>query len=468
MGMTLSRRTAALDVRCSLCAVVCGLAGVLRWCTYVAVGALMLALLAPSAAHASFAPTESTQFSCGGQPGHGGWHSTTTAAVAAWVASYDPGAVGPPYGWSGGNCTAILQWNGATATILAYSQPVLACPANATLGAGQCTCNSGYNQNGNSCVNAQCEVGKGRTFNRTEGWARGTNADADDVVSSVGPPQGIYDYNDGVCVGNITAIDRCYRSQEPTTQGLYRLSCDYTMVVTGEASGAGDSAASPTTPNASCPGFVGEVNGKTVCVGTASNPLPSNAAPNSPTVAGNPSAGVKPASGPGSGATGADRTPTTGSGGNTGGPASAAVGRGGTGVRGEAGADGEDAKAVCGAPPLPSCNVKVDETGTPDGSSFGTSSELDGALNSREAGLATARDKAGDASWGIVPRWTEDRECEPWHMFTLPEAVGGSEVGVDLCPLMPIADGILNFIWVMLGIFAVTGLVASAMTGKES
>ena len=464
MEMTLSRRTAALDVRCSLCAVVCGLAGVLRWCTYVAVGALMLALLAPSVARAQIDPTSTTEYSCGY-----GWYPSAHAALAAHPSTQN-GTFGQPWRMDTFSCYATRMATGVETLLSNASlRTVNSCPSNSTLGAGtKCFCNSGYNQHGNACVNAQCEVGKGRTFNRTEGWARGTNADADDVVSSIGPPQGIYDYNDGVCVGNITAIDRCYRSQEPTTQGLYRLSCDYTMVVTGEASGAGDSAALPTTPNAACPGFVGEVNGKTVCVGTASNPLPSNAAPKSPTVAGNPSAGVKPASGPGSGSTGADRTPTTGSGGNAGGPASAAVGRGGTGVRGEGGQDGEDAKAVCGAPPLPACNVKVDETGTPDGSSFGTSSELDGALNSREAGLATARDKAGDASWGIVPRWIEDRECEPWHMFTLPEAVGGSEVGVDLCPLMPIADGILNFIWVMLGIFAVTGLVASAMTGKES
>jgi len=114
--------------------------------------ALVLLALCGFNAHASFPATESTRYSCGGQPGHGGWHATTTAAVAAWVATYNPGAVGPPYGWSGGNCTAILQWNGATANTLAYSQPVRTCPANSTLSGTVCNCNSGYVENGASCV----------------------------------------------------------------------------------------------------------------------------------------------------------------------------------------------------------------------------------------------------------------------------------------------------------------------------
>lgn len=117
------------------------------------------------------------------------------------------------------------------------------------------------------------------------------------------------------------------------------------------------------------------------------------------------------------------------------------------------------AEAVCGGPGLPACAVKVDETGTPTAEGFGESGALNEALSGREAGLGTARDLAGDTSWGIVPAWTERHACQPWHIFTLPDFVGGSEVNVDLCPLMPVADGIANFIWVMLGIFAVTGMV---------
>lgn len=126
----------------------------------------------------------------------------------------------------------------------------------------------------------------------------------------------------------------------------------------------------------------------------------------------------------------------------------------------------EETQAMaCGVSGTPPCDVKVNEAGTPTGETFGSSSALNDALSGREAGLGTARDMAGDTSWGIIPAWTEDRACEPWHIFTLPQAVGGADVGVDLCPLMPLADGILNFIWVMVGIFAVTSMVARAMTG---
>lgn len=130
--------------------------------------------------------------------------------------------------------------------------------------------------------------------------------------------------------------------------------------------------------------------------------------------------------------------------------------------------DTEPQAAVCGGPGLPSCNVKVDEAGTPTGETFGESGDLNEALDGRVDGLATARDMAGDTSWGIVPAWTEDQACEPWDIFTLPDAIGGDVVTVDLCPLMPLAEGILNFIWVMLGIFAITSMVASAMTGKAT
>lgn len=130
--------------------------------------------------------------------------------------------------------------------------------------------------------------------------------------------------------------------------------------------------------------------------------------------------------------------------------------------------DLEPVAMACGVAGTPACSVKVDETGTPTGESFGDAGALDEAFDLRTDGLAVARDMAGDTSWGIVPAWTNDQACEPWDVFTLPEAIGGDVVTVDLCPLMPLAEGILNFIWVMLGIFAITSMVASAMTGKAA
>jgi hypothetical protein len=417
---------------------------------------LVAALLFSASAHASFPATQSARYSCGGQPGHGGWHATTTAAVAAWVASYNPGAVGPPYGWSGGNCTAILQWNGATANTLAYSQPVLSCPANATLSGTLCTCNSGYTENGSSCINSQCQVGKAYTFNRTEGWGRSPDADANDLVVDHGPP-GFYGYSDGVCVGDIARVERCWRSQEPSAQGLYRTSCDYTMLISGEASpGTGDTAAAPTTPVPPCPGVLGEFNGKPLCVGTASNPLPpSQDAPNQPTGAGNPSAGVKPSTGPGSGSDGAGRTPATGNGGNNGGPAGAAVGRGGTGSRGEPGQDGT---AVCGAPPLPSCNVKVDETGTP---AEGTAAGRFGQAN-------TDVDATQSDAEGFI-RGLEDIVLPSWSWtFAFPTGCiplvlpAFNNLEIDVCQWQPIIHDLMSVIWVIAGIWGFIGLFRNA------
>lgn len=471
-----SHSAPADDVACRVCRVVCAVADALARIVALLIAVLCLLVLFPLPAHAAFPPVTVSQWTCGGPvggPGHGGWHNTQEAAVNAWVA----GAGNPPrYGhprWIELPTCYARDTNYATTFINfntpAYTRSQSTCPSNSTLVGSQCVCSAGYTENGSSCINSQCQVGQAYTFNRTEGWGRSADADANDLVVDHGPP-GFYGYSDGVCVGDIARVDRCWRSQEPGPQGLYRTSCDYTMLISGEASpGSGDSAAAPTTPVPPCPGVLGEFNGKPLCVGTASNPLPpSQDAPNQPTGAGNPSAGVKPSAGPGSGSDGAGRTPATGTGGNDGGPAGAAVGRGGSGPRGIPGQDGENAQAVCGAPPLPACNVKVDETGTPDGANLNNTGQMDGAYDSREAGLATARDMAGDAGWGIIPVWIVERQCEPWEMFTLPEVIGGSTVTLDLCVFKPVADGILNFLWVCFGIFGITGLVASAMTGRES
>lgn len=468
---TLAHVAPATDgVACAVCRLVCALGTALKYLVVYVLAALLISFVHSGAAHAQIAPSAQMQWSCGGSPGHGGWHTTPEAAIAAMKAA-NPGSYGDPSYISGSGCFAYIEyWASVMRIMEAYTISSSSCPANSSLSGSSCTCNSGYTQEGSTCVSNQCPLGQGRTFNRTEGWGRSANADADDLVVSYGAPASVYDYNDGVCVGNIAKVEQCWRSQEPSAQGLYRTSCDYTMVISGDAPpSTGDSAANPETPIPPCPGTLGTVNGKPMCVGTASNPLPSpQAAPNQPTGAGNPSAGVKPSTGPGSGSTGSGRTPSTGNGGNDGGPASSAIGRGGSGQRAEGSETGDETGAVCGAPPLPACNVKVDETGTPNGSTFGTSPELDGALNQREAGLATARDSAGDASWGIVPSWIVDRPCEPWNVATLPEVIGGGAVTLDLCPFKPISDGILNFVWVCYAIFAVTGLVASAMTGKEA
>lgn len=408
---------------------------------------LVAALLFSTAAHAVIPASQGYKYIIGPEEG------SSLAAVAAAFA-------GPrELTWTG-----CGEWfnNHTICTFASASGPVnmdttrqdqgLTCPANSTLGGSNCTCNTGYEESGNQCVpaNPVCQIGKGHTFNMTVGWARSPNADANDLVGSPAPNPGPYDYNDGACVGNISALNSCWRSQEPSAQGLYRLSCDYTMVVTGSSQTPGDAASNPSTPDATCPGFVGEVNGKTVCVGTASSPLPADSpAPNKPTGAGNPSAGAKPANGEGSGSNGAGRTPTAGSGGNAGGPASAAVGRGGTGDRGE---DGEDGTAVCGAAPLPACAVKVDETGVPGESS------ADGRFQQGREGLlqveSDAQARINDAKEALLPAWTWTfalpTGCAPYPL----EAFG---LTLDICQFQPMIHDIMSFLWLSATIF---GLIA--------
>lgn len=332
------------------------------------------------------------------------------------------------------------------------------CPSNSTLGGGNCTCSASYVEEGSTCVlPSVCDVGQGRTFNRTEGWARSSNADADDLVSSI-PPLTSLEVNDGQCLGALTGVQRCFRSQQPTAQGLYRLSCDYTMVMTGDAPpGSNVPETDPTTENATCPGFVGEVNGKTVCVGTASSPLPpAQPAPNKPTAPGNPSAGVKPLTGEGSGSDGPGRTPIMGVGGNSGGPSAAAVGAGGTGDRDS---DGEDpAGAVCGALPLPPCAVKVDETGTP---AEGTAEGRFGQANTDLAKVQTdALGAFGDIEDISLPSWTWTFQfptgCTP---LVLPAF---DDFEIDVCQFQPIIHDLMSVIWVIAGIWGLIALFRNA------
>lgn len=237
---------------------------------------------------------------------------------------------------------------------------VYTCPANSTLSTNVCTCNSGFVQSGSACVTAapSCPdaVGSLRVVNVTDGWGRSPDPNADDLVHSSGSPPSSLD--DGKCLGEVTDVQHCWRSQVPAANGLYRVSCDYIIRVAGDGSGTSATDANPLTPPPACPGFVGEVNGVTVCVGTSTqpvngtNPSPGNEAP------GNPAAGPQPDTGEGSGSTGEGRTPTTGDGGNAGGPAAAAT---------PPAAPTVEIEAQCGVAGKPACSVTVDESGMPTG-----------------------------------------------------------------------------------------------------
>lgn len=302
-----------------------------------------------------------------------------------------------------------------------------------------------------TCETTACPVGQGKTVNVTDGWARSPNADADDYVFDYGliPVDG--DFNDGVCVGTIGRVERCYRSQVPAANGLYRTSCDYPFLFTGESTSPGNANADPDTPPPACPGFVGTVNDKPVCVGTSTSPLPApSPAPNVPTVAGNPSSGQQPSTGPGAGSGGPGRTPLVGSGGNDGGPSSAAIGPSGSGPRGE---PGEDGTAVCGAPPLPACNVKLDETGVPaEGTASGRftqgNTDVDAVRTDAQGAINDARD-------GDLPGWTWTfslpSACSPYPL----EAFG---FDIDVCQFQPIIHDLMSMLWLAAGVFGLVSL----------
>lgn len=322
------------------------------------------------------------------------------------------------------------------------------CPTNSSLAGGSCTCSSGFVEVSNpyepektSCGEAPaCTVGQARTVNITTGWARSSRPDAADLVSDFGLPP-LYDYNDGECVGNIASVDSCWRSQEPHANGLYRESCDFTMIMTGDASAPGDPNADPLNSEPGCPGFLGEINGKPACVGTASSPLPSDPRPSGAPSSqpGNPTAGLKPSDGEGSGDTGSGRTPSVGDGGNGGGPASSAVRPGYT-----APTPGEDNGQPCGGPGQPVCAVKVDETGTPtsaagifDGAGSGVD-EQSGILS----GLLDTIESWDIGSW----TWTFalPTGCTPLETYL--------DVVIDPCQWMAEVHDIMSVLWILTGI----------------
>ncbi|WP_158534205.1 hypothetical protein [Paracidovorax avenae] len=325
-----------------------------------------------------------------------------------------------------------------------------------------------------SCDSCDANNGKQQTVNFTVGWARSGNADAEDHVGKVTFPRG------SVCVQGCTwqVSDTgvaAYRSVVPSPQGLHRLSVDFNVVGDGSksctASTDQDKAADPQQPPKECPGYVGEVNGKTVCVGSAAKPVGSPEGPSAGRQSGggedtgNPSAGVKPGSGEGSGSGGAGRTPNDGNGSNPGGPA-AAVGNGKPNGTTDKPGDGKE-QAACGAPGQAKC--KIDESGTPDGKNAfdGPGKSLDDAFNkAREQleGVKSTGDK--DTSWGIVPSWLQHGGCTPWVLGTLPLGEP-RDIKLDVCAILPYVEAVTSFLWAIGTFVATLAMVFRVTTASK-
>lgn len=325
----------------------------------------------------------------------------------------------------------------------------------------------------------QCQGLKGqtKTLNWTTGYTRSANIDTDPNWTAVSVNPVPADRN--VChpsqpcrmqLGSNPEAN--YQSASPTPTGLYRLSTDFLATYTGDECMPGPPDTAGLSPNAAippCPGFVGEVNGKPGCFGTADSPTRNDKqiAKPMPPEAGNPAAGHKPSTGEGSGTGGAGRTPSAGNGGPAGGPA-AATGTNPETDEGDGTTDepdeGKEQKA-CGAPGQPKC--RMDETGTPDGKTVFDKHQdkLENEGQKMTDELEKIRGTSDkDTSWGTTPTWIQHAACSPWDLGTFQIASRSISVMVDMCPVMPWVVGVMNFIWAVGTFFAVLAMVFRVTT----
>jgi len=351
------------------------------------------------------------------------------------------------------------------------------CPANSTAVTGGCQCNTNFDESGGQCVPHvnQCtsKTGQVGLLNWTEGYTRTPDeGDRQAVGGPVISPPSSGQVCDGGCNVSLQVSGpgvQAYVSQAPTANGLYRRSVDYPSLNLGTecTMGAADAGAKKDLPPPDCPGSVGEVAGKTVCVGTAAKPVstsPIGQPPATP-IAGNPAAGPKPVSGDGSGSGSTGRTPTSGTGTATGGPAGAGVGgkgggAGGTAASGAGGMGTDEKPTPCGSPGQPVCAVKVDEKGTPEGA--GTTydvakAKMDETKGKNDEQLAKA---AGQGDKGFLEPvrslfWSPPiAACEP---VALPSSFQG--LSLDPCGVVDGARGLMGFLWAAGGLFVCLGMV---------
>lgn len=429
-------------------------------------------------AYASFPPVQSNPTSCTVAPCYqyklsiddrGVWFETASSACSSYAAHRGWGVVS----YTETYCTVQLNPTSQTGIDISRAPhapwpPTYSCPANSTLVGASCTCNAGFDQSGSSCVPHvnQCTTRPPGITNFTVAYVRTLMPDDYDAVGGVNTVPSNRQVCDSGCTVSLGEAVAAWRSETPTAQGLYRLSLDFQATASGAECTAATSSVAPLTPPPTCPGFVGQVNGKTGCFGTAANPITTTKASSLGVDAkpGNPSAGNKPATGEGSGSTGAGRTPATGDGGNAGGPAGAAGNA--SGYSGGSGtvtkpSEGQE-QAACGAPGQPKC--AIDETGTPRPVGTG---ENDGPFGTAEGIL-------GAAKTGVQNAITDQKQLQapPWTWtFSLPSGctpfvMGAFNMSLDICQYQPMVHDLMSVIWILVGIFAAVGMAQRTLRGS--
>ncbi len=314
-------------------------------------------------------------------------------------------------------------------------------------------------------------AGQMATLNYTRGWARSPLPNkADQLGTTSVIPSSIC--HEG-CKYGVLGNEEAYRSQTPSSHGLYRLSSDVAAIQTDQSCTADESTAatSPQTPDKPCPGQLGEINGKPYCaVSTSDTGVQPNGPPGKEADdKGNPTAGPKPTTGEGSGTGGVGRTPTEGNGGNMGGPAGAAAGGSGNkpgdkpnGTVNKPG-DGKE-QAACGAPGQPKC--AIDETGTPKVSP----NEYDKAVDQYKvdadalrARVSAADDKSYFSGWKSMWFAPAVVACQP---FQLPSFLGVSMGAViDPCAVVEGVRYFMAYLWALGGLYLCMRMVTQTVRG---
>lgn len=377
-----------------------------------------------------------------------------------------------------GMCLYGIAQTGAGVSGGYYFYPVASlpdggvCPANSTPnGSGACDCASGSQEQGGQCVNpdqaCQAKSGTSEIVNLTVAWQRTPSTAFGEEwlhYTNVLRKDGTGSVCNGGCMQNFDSNEACpdckaYVSQTASPQGLYRFSIDMLGHYTGGSctEGPTDQAAkADDSKDPSCPGFVGEVNGVKGCYGTADKPVrtepPDPNADRKPRESGNPSAGTKPESGPGSGSGGAGRTPSTGSGGSQGGPASAAGSGSGDGTTDKP-EDGKE-QQNCGAPGQPPC--KLDESGTP-----GTFSPNSGVKDYKDK-MDQQREQikgAGDGVFGGLNVFFSAPPVVGCSPFDLPNEMGS----IDPCAVVDGVRAVMAYLWAIAALWLCLGWIREAV-----
>lgn len=318
------------------------------------------------------------------------------------------------------------------------------------------------------------QAGKTSIKNWTVGYTRTPD---DNDYAAVGPVNKLPGTGNPVCFDGCTGNQpeptapgwRAWKSQTPTSQGLYRNSLDVPFQMTGQACTAGaanTTATSPTVVNPTCPGYVGDVNGKKGCYGTASAPIisePITPPISKPPEAANPPAGDVPA---GAASTGSGRTPSTGDGGAGGGPSAAAVG----GKGGDAGgttsgtgtvktpASGEQ-QANCGAPGQPVCDVKINEGEMPaEGTTFKDANQkLDDNVKATGDHIKSIQNEESKPSWSFS--FQLPTGCSPYQVASFK----GTAFTMDPCAYQSTIHDLMSMVWAAATAFCLIGMVGRTL-----